>query len=534
MDLSCIKPWRREQPSTSDDARAFLQERLAYLGRVYATIGIGFYVAGNLAAALLRPGLARRLTDIETWLVPIVCLVYLTQWLLTRSGTRTQAALRTIDGTTTTLAASLNALMMFTTMPADSPGMSYTRALLLVSFGLLGRAILVPSSAQRTFALGALATVLTSATAYGWAVVVQALPAAAITQTVMTAMWCLGAVVIATLASHVTFGLRREVREARRFGQYTLLEKIGEGGMGAVYRASHAMLRRPTAIKLLRPADSSAERARRFEREVQLTSQLTHPNTIAIFDYGQTPDGIFYYAMEYLEGLNLEELVRIDGPQPPERVAHILRQVAASLAEAHDIGLVHRDVKPSNVILVPERGGAPDVAKVVDFGLVKELDADVGLTREGRLAGTPHYLAPETITAIGQATPQSDLYSLGCLGYYLVTGQRVFEGRSIIEVCSHHLGTPPVPPAQRLGYPVPDSLSRTLMACLEKTPDRRPCSAGAVVDMLDGNSDMRRWTADVARAWWRVQGPLVLAKRRPPVRADGDNSMLTVSAAAAV
>jgi serine/threonine-protein kinase len=531
MDFTCVKPWRREQPTTTDDAREFRQERLAYLGRVYGTIGISFYAAGNLAASLLGQVAPRPLLDLESWLVPVVCLIYFTQWLLCRRGTLSETALRAIDGMTTTLAAYLNSLMMFTTMPADSPGMAYTRALLLVTFGLLGRAILVPSSAQRTFGLGALATVLTSVTAYSWSVA-QSPPAAPVTQTVMTALWCLGAVVIATLASHVTFGLRREVREARRFGQYTLIEKIGEGGMGAVYRASHAMLRRPTAIKLLRPADSGADRVRRFEREVQLTSQLTHPNTISIFDYGQTPDGVFYYAMEYLEGLNLEELVRIDGPQPPERVAHILRQVAASLAEAHDIGLVHRDIKPSNVILVPERAGAADMAKVVDFGLVKELDEDAGLTREGRLAGTPHYLAPEMLTSRGQATPQSDLYSLGCVGYYLVTGQRVFEGRSIIEVCSHHLGTPPTPPSQRLGYPVPESLSRLLMACLEKTPARRPASAAAIVEMIDASRDMRAWTADVARTWWRVQGPLVLAKRQPPAPVgDEERSLVTASVA---
>ena len=196
-------------------------------------------------------------------------------------------------------------------------------------------------------------------------------------------------------------------------GQYTLLEKIGEGGMGAVYRANHAMLRRPTAVKLLPPERAGAERVQRFEREVQLTSQLTHPNTISIFDYGRTPDGVFYYAMEYLEGVTLEQLVSIDGPQPAGRVIHVMRQVAASLSEAHGIGLVHRDIKPSNVILVAERGGAHDVAKVVDFGLVKEMEEDAGLTREGRLAGTPHYLAPEVITSSRDVVPQSDLYALG-------------------------------------------------------------------------------------------------------------------------
>ena len=501
MDLTCIRPSRPEPTPTSDDSRAFLQERLAYLGRVYASIGISFYVIGNLIA-LAAQAQARRLLDIETWLVPAACLLYFTQWMLCRRGVLTLPWLRAIDSTTTVLAAALGALMMFTTMPGDVPGMSYTRALLLISFGLLARAVLVPSSARRTFTLGAIAALAAAAIANLWHAAQPPAHMSLPLHTVMTGLWILGAGVIATLASHVTFGLRREVKEARRFGQYTLIEKVGEGGMGAVYRANHAMLKRPTAIKLLRADQAGTDRVRRFEREVQLTSQLTHQNTISIFDYGRTPDGIFYYAMEYLDGLNLEELVRMDGPQPAARVAHILRQVASSLAEAHEIGLVHRDVKPSNVILVPARAGAHDVAKVVDFGLVKELDTDAGLTREGRLAGTPHYLAPEALTSPGQISAQSDLYALGCVGYFLLTGQRVFEGRSIIDVCSQHLSTPPIPPAERLGAPVTAGLSNVVMTCLEKAPERRPASAVELVAMLDDAGDAAAWTADDARAWW--------------------------------
>ena len=289
--------------------------------------------------------------------------------------------------------------------------------------------------------------------------------------------------------------------------------------MGAVYRASHAMLRRPTAVKLLPPGQAGADRLQRFEREVQMTSRLTHPNTVAIFDYGRTPDGIFYYAMEYLEGLNLEDLTRHDGPQSPGRVVHVLRQVCASLAEAHEIGLIHRDVKPANVILVPQRGGAPDVAKVVDFGLVKDLDQDTDLSRDDQIAGTPLYLAPEAITSPGRVGARSDLYSLGCVGYFLLTGKPVFEGRNMVEVCGHHLHTKPLPPAQRLGRPVPEGLSELLLSCLEKDPAERPSYAGEVLETLDRLSEIPPWTNEEARAWWTSRGAPIVARVRTLAKA---------------
>ena len=280
--------------------------------------------------------------------------------------------------------------------------------------------------------------------------------------------------------------IRRQMQTAvdqveRRLGQYQLRQKIGEGGNGAVYRAQHALLRRPTAIKLMNPEFARSEAAReRFEHEVQITSNLSHPNTIAIYDYGHTPDGTLYYAMELLNGSTLEHLARSSGPLPAGRVIHILEQMAGSLSEAHDKGLIHRDIKPSNAILC-ERGGLFDVVKVLDFGLVKEIAQTNGnLTQANVLIGTPLYMAPEIISQPGQASQQSDLYALGAVGYFLLTGRNVFEGGSAVEICARHLNDPPVPPSERAGLPVPADLDAIILGCLEKDPTRRPADAASL------------------------------------------------------
>ena len=210
--------------------------------------------------------------------------------------------------------------------------------------------------------------------------------------------------------------------------------------MGAVYRARHAFLRRPTAIKLIRSDRVGQEALARFEREVQLTGQLTHPNTIAIYDYGRTPEGIFYYAMEYLPGLPLDQVISADGAQPESRVVHLVKQICSSLAEAHRMGLVHRDVKPANTMLC-ERGGNYDVVKVLDFGLVKELrsESEAGVTGMGLVVGTPLYMAPESAAGAEHTGPASDVYAVGAIAYALLTGHQVFTGNSGVEIISHHL-----------------------------------------------------------------------------------------------
>ncbi|HWB09007.1 MAG TPA: serine/threonine protein kinase [Pirellulales bacterium] len=302
--------------------------------------------------------------------------------------------------------------------------------------------------------------------------------------------------------------LRRSMRqaaiEARQLGQYSLEEKIGAGGMGVVYRGRHAMLRRPTAIKLL-DADKTTEQAiSRFEREVHLTSQLNHPNTIAIYDYGRTPEGVFYYAMEYLDGINLDELVRRHGPLPEGRVIAILRQICGSRGEAHGIGLIHRDIKPANIVLC-QRGGQYDVVKVLDFGLVKAIDAErqTTLTSAGAIAGTPHYLAPEAIEGDDRLDARSDLYAVGAVGYFLLTGTPVFQGKSVAEVCMQQVYAEPERPSSRVGRTVSQELESLIMACLAKDPGQRPGSAEELAERLAECPLAGTWSRADATAWWR-------------------------------
>ncbi len=310
------------------------------------------------------------------------------------------------------------------------------------------------------------------------------------------------------LVSGANIAWRRRLNEAelklRQLGQYTLQEKIGEGAMGVVYRASHGLLRRDTAIKLLLPDRADPDSIGRFEREVRLSCQLTHPNTIQVFDYGRTPDGIFYYAMEYLRGLNLHDLVDRYGPQPQARVVHILVQICDSLSEAHALGLVHRDIKPANVILC-HRGGIPDCVKVLDFGLVREFRS--GTTAQtpspSTIEGTPSFIPPEAIHNRSPIDPRSDLYSVGALGYYLVSGQPVFEAENAAELYEKHLNEIPAPPGRRTSNSISRELEDLLLACLAKNPADRPDSAETLRSRLAALETPERWDSARGTAWWK-------------------------------
>ena len=304
---------------------------------------------------------------------------------------------------------------------------------------------------------------------------------------------------------------RRRLNEAefklKQLGQYTLEEKIGEGGMGVVYRARHALMRRDTAVKLLSSELAGPAAMERFEREVCLTCQLTHPNTIQVYDYGHTPDGIFYYAMEFLRGLNLHDLVARFGPLPENRVVHILAQVCDSLAEAHALGLIHRDIKPANIFLCC-RGGVPDCVKVLDFGLVREYragDADVtGPIGEHEIEGTPWFTPPEAISGSGPVDPRSDLYALGALGYFLLTGQYIFDAETISEIHAKQLAAEPIPPTQRTANPISPDMEQLLLRCLAKEPHHRPQSAGELRTALLATPAAADWTPELRTDWWEA------------------------------
>ncbi len=294
-----------------------------------------------------------------------------------------------------------------------------------------------------------------------------------------------------------------ELHEAKKFGQYQIREKIGVGGMGEVYLAEHQMLKRPCALKLIRPeAGADPIALARFEREVQAAARLSHPNTIEIYDYGHIDDGTVYYVMEYLPGISLQDLVTRYGALSAGRAIYLFRQVCAGLAEAHSLGLVHRDLKPAN-IFVAVRGGESDVAKVLDFGLVKLTNDDSGveLTSDHRVSGTPLYMAPEQATGDRSLDARADIYALGCMLYFTLTGQTPFTGATGFEVMMAHARDPVVPPTQ-IRAEVPADLERVVLRCLAKRADGRYPDVKALGHALAACAAATDWDADKAQEWW--------------------------------
>lgn len=483
--------------------RQFLQRRLWVYSATMATL---YLVVGALAVTFFALSDQRRPTH---YAAAVICtglgaIILVGIGMIARgSSVRSARALHTMDAGVLLALGTVAGVVAYITSDRQLNGYL---TITMYSFIVVGRALFLPSTRRRTFyvstlgvlpVLGAYAVIASLETN-----VLTVHPAGFITGAALIA---LVAVLMASLGSGVIYGLRAEVDEALQLGQYTLGEKLGEGGMGVVYKASHRMLRRPTAIKLLRGETTSQITLQRFEREVQLTSQLSHPNTIAIFDYGRSPDGTFYYVMEYLSGIDLDKLVRLHGPLPAARVVHLLKQVCGALNEAHNRDLIHRDIKPANIILCV-RGDIPDVVKVVDFGLVKKLDQSGGVTAHTVVAGTPGYLSPEAITSPDDVRPTSDLYALGAVAYFLLTGEPVFEGNSAVAVCGHHVVTPPARPSARCDNEMSAEFEQLVLQCLAKKPDERPASAYQLAEDLSNLPESGKWTTLQAESWWAENG----------------------------
>jgi eukaryotic-like serine/threonine-protein kinase len=318
------------------------------------------------------------------------------------------------------------------------------------------------------------------------------------------------ALILTILALGSTYGartisrLRRQVAEARQLGQYRLGRLLGSGGMGEVYLAEHLLLKRPCAVKLIRPSEATYPRAlERFEREVRLTATLSHPNIVEVYDYGRAEGGTYYYVMEYLPGLSLEDLVQRHGPLPPGRVVYLLRQVCQALRVAHAAGLIHRDIKPSNVIAA-RSSEMDDVAKLLDFGLVLPRAGSPAphLTGEGQVFGTPLFMSPEQVMSAGRVVDErSDLYALGAVAYCLLTGRPPFDGGGGIGVMIAHARDPVVPPS-RDRSDVPEDLERVVLRCLAKEPAERFRDAESLEGALGACSCAGEWDQDRAARWW--------------------------------
>lgn len=315
---------------------------------------------------------------------------------------------------------------------------------------------------------------------------------------------------VAVVISRVVTKLGQKVTKAREMGSYELVTLLGKGGMGEVWRARHHMLARDAAIKLIQPdvlsrtGGNSVLIRRRFEQEAKTTALLRSPHTVELYDFGVTKDGVFYYVMELLDGIDLETLVKKFGPQPPARVASILRQVCRSLADAHSHGMIHRDIKPTNIFLC-RMGNEYDFAKVLDFGLVKVLDEnETQITVEGATTGTPAYMAPEMALGSSPVDGRTDLYGLGCVAYWLITGNLVFEEKGATAMMLAHLQKVPVAPSKRSEIMVPAGLDRAIMMCLAKEPAQRPAGAEVLARMLDRCDDVGSWTPEDAERWWRT------------------------------
>lgn len=484
------------------DAAAFLRSRVRLYVKTLFFVSLVLTVGGWVGVWTFA-SLSEIRAETFYGSLTVVCslpLLFGVGWLVVRGADRNVALVSAVE-TVCSIAATT---VMATTIAFAFHALALVDVLLVVTLVLVTRASFVPSSARRTLFIGLFSTASLSGFAFWWVSENPALDDIEQQLALGCLFWGVTFSVVTALLSRVLYGLHETVRSALHLGNYTLEQKLGQGGMAEVYLARHALLRRPTVVKLLPSQRFGADTLARFEREVQDTAALTHPNIVEIYDYGHTPEGLFYYAMEYVDGLNIAELVQQFGAPPASRIIYILAQVAHALGHAHASGMIHRDVKPGN-ILVSDRGGVADSVTLLDFGLVKEFKSldDDHLTTADSLVGTPQYMAPETITGKGPLGPGVDLYALGAVGYYMLTGTDVFEGDTVVEVCSHHLNTRPSTPAERAGRDVCSSeLEQVILRCLEKAPADRYVDALSLRAALLECPEAQSWNMEDSSRWW--------------------------------
>jgi eukaryotic-like serine/threonine-protein kinase len=459
-------------------------------GLVLALQGVVAAVTTVLAGVLwLRPCLTRRgLRGIELALFGSLALFF--GWLQFNENFHLGGVLtgtcRECDLDTLNLMAAASALRWF---------------FIMVTYG-----VFIPNTWQRCAAVvGGMGVSAVGLTALGAGLAGQLNATVVVALGTLAILLCTSAA-IAIFGSYRIHALQEKAFEAQQLGQYRLKKRLGSGGMGEVYLAEHVLLRRPCAVKLIRPEQAGDPTSlQRFEREVRAMATLTHWNTVEVFDYGHNEDGTFYYVMEYLPGRTLETLVQRHGPLPAGRAVYLLRQVCRALREAHGIGLLHRDIKPSNVMACP-RGGEYDVAKLLDFGLVQSagvrgLDAESRLTSQGAIVGSPPYMSPEQ-AAGKELDERSDIYSLGAVAYHLLTGQPPFQRETPMQTLLAH-AYEPVPLPSSLGRAVPEELTAVVLRCLEKEPGNRYPDADSLEKALAACPCAAEWTEADAREWWR-------------------------------
>ena len=507
--------WRGSLP---DDVLEATARRLKLF--CYVAAG-GWTAAVTLENILRRPGVPTPYPWPGNYIAGAVVAILLAASVLIKRRAEVNCRL-TIDlGLGLLVVNAIGIALLNSWLPLSQP--LDTRFISWISAVILVHAMIAPSTPRKTLTAALIAASMDPlATGLTY---LRGLPVPSVAEVLVLYSSNYICAVIAVVPAIVMHRLGRQIRKARELGSYELVELLGKGGMGEVWRAEHRLLARPAAVKVVKPEALTApgEQSievllRRFEREAQATAVLNSPHTINLFDFGVTNEGSFYYVMELLMGRDLESFVREFGPMPPDRAVYLLRQICHSLAEAHVRGLVHRDIKPANIYNC-RMGLDYDFVKVLDFGLVS-FAAPGGpsplMTADRLTTGTPAYMAPEVILGATDIDNRADVYSLGCVAYWLLTGHLVFEAETTMQTLMHHVQTPPKPPSKRSEMAIPAELDDLVMACLEKDPDKRPQRADELWSMTMSCHCGETWNQTAARRWWethlpQLTQPLILA-----------------------